>query len=202
MQPQQRLREKKNAEVKRALYGAAMELFRNQGFDRTTVDEIAARAGFSRATFFNHFGTKEGVLRFYGQGLQYLIDGIIHDSQVVAPLEVIRRLLLALVREAEARREEVKLIFTWSVRDPEYLFGQTPARKRVQEALGELVARAQERQEVRRDIPASELVMHLLFIYQGVVFAIITGAGGAEPLFDSAWRFILGGITDGRSPAC
>ena len=44
---------------------AAMTLYAEQGFDRTTVAEIAARAGLTERTFFRHFTDKREVL-FYG----------------------------------------------------------------------------------------------------------------------------------------
>ena len=45
-----------------ALEEAATELFLEHGYQATTVDDIAARAGVSRATFFNYFPTKSAVL--------------------------------------------------------------------------------------------------------------------------------------------
>lgn len=51
-----------NAAALRAAVGdAAVELFVERGFNRTTVDDIAERAGISRRTFFNHFATKEAA---------------------------------------------------------------------------------------------------------------------------------------------
>lgn len=44
------------------LVHAAFELFGARGFDQTTVDDIAARAGVSRATFFRLFASKEAVI--------------------------------------------------------------------------------------------------------------------------------------------
>jgi len=41
---------------------AAMELYRERGYDRTTVAEIAARAGLTERTFFRHFADKREVL--------------------------------------------------------------------------------------------------------------------------------------------
>jgi AcrR family transcriptional regulator len=49
-------------EARRRLQQAALELFREQGFDRTTTAEIAARAGVNERTFFRHFPDKREVL--------------------------------------------------------------------------------------------------------------------------------------------
>lgn len=44
------------------LVDAAFALFEEHGFNETTVDEIAARAGTGRTTFFRHFRGKEDVV--------------------------------------------------------------------------------------------------------------------------------------------
>lgn len=44
---------------------AALTLYAEQGFDKTTVAEIAARAGLTERTFFRHYADKREVL-FYG----------------------------------------------------------------------------------------------------------------------------------------
>lgn len=49
------------------LQQAAMELYVEHGYDRTTVAEIAARAGLTERTFFRHFADKREVL-FWGSG--------------------------------------------------------------------------------------------------------------------------------------
>lgn len=44
------------------LIDAAFALFAEHGFDATTVDDVAARAGVGRTTFFRAFGSKEDVI--------------------------------------------------------------------------------------------------------------------------------------------
>lgn len=56
------LRERNRTRTRRDIETAALELFERQGYDNTNVDEIAAQAGISRATFFRYYPSKEEVL--------------------------------------------------------------------------------------------------------------------------------------------
>jgi AcrR family transcriptional regulator len=56
------LRERKKAQTRMAIIAEAGHLFTAQGFQSTTMDEIAAAAGVSPATLYNYFGTKNSVL--------------------------------------------------------------------------------------------------------------------------------------------
>ena len=54
--------ERNKLQTRLSLVRAAVRLFREGGYEATTVDAIAAAAGCSRRTFFRYFGTKEDVL--------------------------------------------------------------------------------------------------------------------------------------------
>jgi AcrR family transcriptional regulator len=49
-------------DTRAALQAAALDLCERQGYDVTTVEQIAAAAGVTQMTFFRHFPTKAAVL--------------------------------------------------------------------------------------------------------------------------------------------
>ena len=77
-------------EARRRLQQAALELFRERGYDQTTTFEIAARAGVTERTFFRHFPDKREVL-FDGQAtLRAALTGAITEAAPgLPPLEVL-----------------------------------------------------------------------------------------------------------------
>ncbi len=57
-----RARARRQSAVRARLTAAALELFRERGYDATTVDDIVAAGQASRSTFFRYFGTKDDVV--------------------------------------------------------------------------------------------------------------------------------------------
>jgi AcrR family transcriptional regulator len=56
------LRERKKLKTRRAIRAAAFSRFNTQGYEGTTVDQIAADADVSPSTFFRYFPTKEDLI--------------------------------------------------------------------------------------------------------------------------------------------
>lgn len=61
-EPSLGLRERKKQRTRALLMDAAVDLCNRQGFERTTVDQIAAVADVSPRTFSRYFATKEAVM--------------------------------------------------------------------------------------------------------------------------------------------
>ncbi|WP_239116407.1 TetR/AcrR family transcriptional regulator [Planotetraspora phitsanulokensis] len=56
------LRERKRARIRQTLVEAAIELFERDGYDETTIADIAAAADIGTRTFFSYFASKEELL--------------------------------------------------------------------------------------------------------------------------------------------
>ena len=72
------------------LMKAAIELFDEQGYEATTVAEIAERAGLTKRTFFRHFSDKREVLFSGSEELQRLwLEGVAAAPADATPLAVV-----------------------------------------------------------------------------------------------------------------
>jgi AcrR family transcriptional regulator len=58
------LRERKKLKTRDSIQRTALRLFEKQGYEATTIEEIAAAAEISPSTFFNYFPTKEDVVLY------------------------------------------------------------------------------------------------------------------------------------------
>jgi AcrR family transcriptional regulator len=71
------LRNRATRAVQAEIAAVAIRLFLEQGFDKTTVDQIAEKAGLSRTSFFRYFATKEDVvLGHLGELGQKVLDAL------------------------------------------------------------------------------------------------------------------------------
>jgi AcrR family transcriptional regulator len=69
---------------------AAVDLFTEQGYDATTVTQIAERAGVTKSTFFRHFPDKRELLVAGQEVLSRLLaEGIAEAPETASPLEAV-----------------------------------------------------------------------------------------------------------------
>src|SRR5262249_5816159 len=85
---------------------AAMQLYRDRGFEQTTVADIAACAGLTERTFFRYFADKPEVLFSGAAALQQLmLDATAAAPESAGPLEAAAAALDAAAQFLEERRE-------------------------------------------------------------------------------------------------
>jgi AcrR family transcriptional regulator len=88
------LRSRKKQQTRHAIEDAARELFAAQGYESTTVEQIAARADVSTTTFFRYFPSKrDTILTDQGERLPALVRAIVDRPLDEDDLTVLRHAL-------------------------------------------------------------------------------------------------------------
>jgi AcrR family transcriptional regulator len=72
--------ERRTERKKAAVRQAALELFRDHGVRRVTVGEIARRAAVSPVTIYNHFGSKEDLVR---DAVKHFLSAMMEKYQAI-----------------------------------------------------------------------------------------------------------------------
>ena len=91
-----------------ALVEAAFSLFKELGFEATTVEQIADRAEVSRRTFFRYFATKESIaFPHHAERLELFEKYLSQRIHGETPLTAVRRCLIIIAREYEREREQI-----------------------------------------------------------------------------------------------
>ncbi|MFF2846001.1 TetR/AcrR family transcriptional regulator [Streptomyces sp. NPDC058001] len=106
------------------LADAAFALFDERGYEQTTIDDIAGRAGVGRTTFFRHYRSKEDVIFPDHDRLLSLIRDRLetssHSTALVAVSDAVRLVLLRYLEEGDlARRRYVLTSKVATLRDRE-----------------------------------------------------------------------------------
>lgn len=105
-------RAENKARTRQQIVDAALDLFSVHGYDDTTVDEIARRAGISPRTFFRYFESKERVL-FFGREefFEVLVATYLTRPDEGSDLELISRTFVDLAPRLEQIAERISRYF-------------------------------------------------------------------------------------------
>lgn len=95
------------------LADAAFALFDERGYEQTTVDDIAERAGVGRTTFFRHYRSKEDVIfPDHDRMLEQIKDRLAtssHETALAAVSDAVRLVLLHYLDEGDLARRRYRL---------------------------------------------------------------------------------------------
>lgn len=162
-------RERKKEETRQRLLSVSLELFHEQGYSATTVEDITERADVAKGTFFNYFPSKEALLSELSVwGIEKLQTAI--DVSNGAPQSPVARIKLLMRLLQEQMSEKMKLPRRAYVAR---LFTPHPtqhARCRLSAILTDLVSEAQTRGEIRAELDAVLVsnLLHMSFFWSMV----------------------------------
>ena len=197
-------RERHRAETRDRLYRAALDLFAERGFLRTTVEDITEAADVGKRTFFNYFPTKEHILaEFGGAYLVAVQKGLEEARETEGPIiDVLHNLATHSIRQINENGALIRAIYAAHASCESV---RRELQQRVQacrKLLAEIIKIAQDRGEVRRDIPAAELSRLIQGIMMGVTMGwSIYPSAALRKVLDEAWALMEPGLRGAASPA-
>ena len=143
-------RERKKQETRQRLLETAWELFREKGYDHTTVAEITEAADVAKGTFFNYFSTREELVdqialwRIDLLGSRVLGEGNAPQGAVGR----IKLLLQAMVSEWSSEQSLMRHMFLARIGAPI----RHESAHRIGSLMHELVVQGQANGELRDDV--------------------------------------------------
>ena len=110
------MRARKKARTRAAIQDHALRLFIEQGYEATTVEQIAAAAEVSPSTFFRYFPTKEDTVG-YDRLDPVFLDAFVNQPAGLAPFPAMRKAMREVLadlprEESELEQARQRLIFT------------------------------------------------------------------------------------------
>lgn len=147
------LRERKRAKTHAAIQEHALRLFKEQGYEATTVEQIAEAAEVSPSTFFRYFPTKEDVVLH--DALDPIMIGALQAQPLeLSPIQALRQTLKEVIadlspEESEREREREALILTVPELRAKSLSSLADAVGMLAQAIGDRVGRKPDDFEVR-----------------------------------------------------
>ncbi len=100
-----RWRTQQKEQLRLMLFETALKLFREQGYEATTVQQITSRAGIAKGTFFNYFSSKDQVLAEWHGGVTDEALGAVTGRSYDGAKEAVMALMDALADKGQGQAE-------------------------------------------------------------------------------------------------
>ena len=169
--PQANRTEKRKQQTRQKIIHTAVRLFQVQGFQATTVDQIAGKADIARKTLYNHFPVKEAIVNAYVGEQSMAMAKTVLERLDQYP-DTACRLMAALDAG-----------YTWVETNPEFtgialgyrmknMLQNSETKEKetgTQMLLTRIICLGQKAKEIRADIPVNQLVLQIDVMRSAVV---------------------------------
>jgi AcrR family transcriptional regulator len=197
--PPPRQRRLPREETRRRLLAAAADVFASRGYEATSLEEVAAAAGFSTGAVYSNFESKQELL------IALMREQIEQRVRLVRDSEVSRGTIAegagragGELAELLVRQPEWHLLFIefWvrAVRDQALRAALAEQRRPMRALIAELIEEQAAELDVRLPAPAEHLAVIVLALSNGLAIEHLTDPDDVSPaLFATAFELLLGG---------
>lgn len=154
---------RKKEETRQKIINVAMNLFNNQGFDSTTLEQIAEEADIARKTLYNHFPVKEAIIiaylqRFVRKRVQEIDQLIQEHPDIRSRLVAVLNRMIEWTKQLNMTKDIFRIYFSYQLQKIMMASNDEIQRSGAEGFLGKIIKLGQESEEIRRDLPFEILV--------------------------------------------
>ncbi|PKM82149.1 MAG: TetR/AcrR family transcriptional regulator [Firmicutes bacterium HGW-Firmicutes-14] len=160
--------ERKKEGTKKKIINTAMNLFKQQGFDATTMEQIASEADIAKGTLYNYFPVKEAIIDEYIKRSSKEKNSE-RISRLAQLPDTRSRLVLAfseLIQGVQAQKEIFEKYLVYQMKNTISLQRREKADKSgIQLLAEEIIELGQKNAEIRKDLPVEAMVDFFVFAF-------------------------------------
>ena len=179
---------------------AAANLFREKGFEKTSIEELARAAGIGKGTIYGYFQTKSDILKALCEDkLERMHRELTTDADKGIP--ILQQMVRIYIGEFTliTQRPEVARLFMQQVTFPRdvHLKKHLEDEDNFSRLIRSLLEKFQERGELRKDIALHQIIGHFYGLYLLLISAWFNGrvkTEEAETALETLFRQALEGI--------
>ncbi|MDD2217488.1 TetR/AcrR family transcriptional regulator [Syntrophomonas wolfei] len=159
--------ERKKEKTRQKIISISMNLFREQGFDSTSMEQIAREVDIAKGTLYNYFPVKEAILSEY-------IQRSFEDRRAERILQL-RKLpdtrtrmiwiLSELIAGVRAQKDVFEKYLVYQIQNMISLHRDAGVKSGIKLLAREIIVLGQENEEIRQDIPLDILLALFEFAF-------------------------------------
>src|SRR5580658_10357436 len=190
-------RERRSAETRERLFRSALDLFARKGFTETTVEDITEAADVGKGTFFNYFPSKDHILLAFGEmqlgKLQTAVEEARRSGEPMP--QFLRSLGIRMTQEPIRHPGIIRTLLQAYLSTTPVRAAMLDLQTRVHALHTEIVRLGQERGEIRKDLPASEIA-HVFrqTIFGTLLIWSLNGDATLHERMESAFNVLWSGL--------
>jgi AcrR family transcriptional regulator len=190
-------RQRRSAEIRERLFGAALKLFAEKGFAETTVEDITNVADVGKGTFFNHFPSKDHILLAFGEmQLAKLQDAVNTARKSNEPMpHFLRSLGVRMTQEPTRNPAIIRALLQAYLSTTQVREAMIDLQNRVHALHTQMIQLGQARGEIRSDLPAAEIA----HVFRQTIFGTLLiwslyGDDSLHPRIEAAFNVLWSGL--------
>jgi AcrR family transcriptional regulator len=197
------IREEKKKKTRKAIVAAAVRLFDQKGFDKTSIEELAREAGIGKGTIYTYFQNKTEIFyAFCEEQLEFVHNELARKNDPDAPiLEQIMTIFMGEFLHLSQNKEFGRIFMQKMLFPDDGIKGDfEELDSRWLDLLFSINKRAQDRNELRKDIDLLYLAGHFYGLYVLTVSSWYSGRLETEEI-GPGMRLLFQQALEGLAPS-